>query len=330
MISRRRQFFLFASAAAILGLSGFAVRAQAPLPLIGFLSSRSASDSASVEAAFRRGLREAGYEEGRNFRITHRWAEGRFDRLPGLARELVEQGVSVIAAVGGDIAVLAAKAATTTIPIVMVVGSDPAETGLVTSLARPGGNITGVTLYSEIVEPKRFELLRELVPTAKAYGVLLHVKDPLYARKRRNAEAAAQVLGQRIHFLEVNTERDIETSFATLSQMQAGGLLVGTAPFFSTHRKLILALAARNKVPTIFDSREQVVSGGLLSYGSSYEDTYRQAGIYVGRVLKGARPAELPVLLPTRFELVINLTTAKALNLSISHALQLRADEVIE
>ena len=305
-------------------------RAQKPaMPVIGFLSSRSASDSVAVEAAFRKGLAETGFDY-QNMRITHRWADGRFDRLPTLATELVEQRVSVIAAVGGDVTALAAKSATTTIPIVFVSGTDPAKTGLVASLARPGGNITGVTLFSVIVEQKRLELLRELVPATETVAVLLNQKSPLYENLRTEAEAAARSLGQRIQILDASTEREIETAFATAVQVKAGGLLVGTSPFFSTQRNQIMALAMRHGIPAIYDSRVQVEAGGLASYGTSYDETYRQAGVYAGRILKGAKPAELPVLLPTKFELVINSTTAKALALTIPPTLLARADEVIE
>ncbi len=324
---QRREFITLLGGVTVWPLTA---RAQQAMPVVGFLSSRSANDSLSVEAAFHRGLGETGYVEGRNARIAHRWADGRFERLPALAAELVEQRVSVIAAVGGDITVHAAKAASTTIPIVMVAGDDPAKTGLVASLARPGGNITGVTLFSVIVEQKRLDLLRDLVSAVDILAVLLNPRVPNYEARRIETEAAAQTLGQKIHILDASTEREIETAFAALVQMKAGGLFVGTSPFFSTQRNQIVALAMRHGVPAIYDSRVQVEAGGLISYGASYADTYRQAGVYVGRILKGARPADLPVLLPTKFELVINLTTAKALGLAVPPSLLARADEVIE
>jgi putative ABC transport system substrate-binding protein len=247
-----------------------------------------------------------------------------------LAAELVEQRVSVIAAVGGDSTVLAAKTATNTIPIVMVIGTDPTKTGLVASLARPESNITGVSLFSVAVEQKRLELLGELVPAANVFGALLYPKGSTYEAIRTDVEAAGRSLGQKIHIVDATTESEIDTAFATLAQMKTGGLLVGTHPFFSTRRNQIMALAMRYGMPSIYDSRIQVEAGGLASYGTSYAETYRQAGIYVGRILKGAQPAELPVLLPTKFELIINLTTAKVLGLTIPPMLLARADEVIE
>jgi putative ABC transport system substrate-binding protein len=329
---RRRDFIKVGAGVAACAVSlPLAARAQQrQMPVLGFLSSRSAGDSISVEAAFRKGLGEAGYVDGRNVRIVHRWAEGRNERLPALAAELVAQRVSAIAAVGGDIAVQAAKASTATIPIVMLTGTDPAKTGLVASLNRPGGNVTGVTLYSAEVEQKRLELLRELVPAADLIAVLSNPKGPNYRAKKAEIESAAQTLGQKIAILDASTEPEIESAFSSLLQTKAGGLLVGTDPFFSTRRNQIMALAMRHGVPAIYDSRLQVEAGGLASYGTSYTETYRQAGIYAGRVLKGTRPADLPVLLPTRFELVINLTTAKALGLALPATLLARADEVVE
>ena len=328
MTTRRQFISLLGGAAAAWPVVARAQ--QAPMPVLGFLSSRSANDSASVEAAFRKGLGETGFFNDRNVRITPAWADGQFERLPALASDLVARRVAVIVAVGGDVVVHAVKRATTSIPVVFVTGGDPAQTGLVASIARPGGNITGVTLYSVIVEEKRLELLRELVPGANALAVLLHRQDGLYETKRANAERAARMLGQTIRVLDADTADEIDAAFAKLVEMKVRGLMVGSSPFFSSRRNQILALAMRHGVPAIYDSRVQVAAGGLISYGASYEEMYRQAGAYAGRILNGARPAELPVLLPTMFELTINLTTAKALGLDIPPMLLARADEVIE
>jgi putative tryptophan/tyrosine transport system substrate-binding protein len=311
----------------------FAARAQQPaMPVIGFLSARSEGDSVSVVAAFRSGLSETGYAEGRNVRITFRWADGNLDRLPTLATELVERHVDVIAAVGGEIAAHAAKSATKTIPVVFVIGTDPAKTGLVASINRPGNNVTGVTLYTIAVEQKRLELLRQLVPAAATFAVLVNPKQlkNIADARRADMEAAARSLGQKILIIDASNDREIEAAFATIVQMKIGALLVGTDPLFSTHRDPIIALAARHAVPAIFDSRIQVAAGGLISYGTSYTETYRAAGIYTGRILKGTKPADLPVLLPTKFELVINIKTAKALGLRIPDKLLALANEVIE
>jgi putative tryptophan/tyrosine transport system substrate-binding protein len=327
---RRRNFIALLGGAATWPL---AARAQQPaMAVIGFLSARTADDSAPVLAAFRSGLSETGYVEGRNARITFRWADGNLDRLPALAIELVQHRVDVIVAVGGDIAADAAKSATKTIPIVFVTGTDPAKTGLVASLGRPGNNITGVTLYSAVVEQKRLQLLRELVPAAAMFAGLVNPNKPraIVEAQRANLETAARSLGQKIHIFDAGNEHEIEAAFVTIAQMKIGALLVGTDPLFSAYRNQIIDLAARYTVPAIYDSRIQVAAGGLISYGASYTETYRQAGIYTGRILRGTQPANLPVLLPTKFELVVNLKTAKALGLTVPLTLQASADEVIE
>jgi putative tryptophan/tyrosine transport system substrate-binding protein len=327
MIKRREFITLLGGAAAAWPLAAHGQERWTPI--IGFLSTRTADDSASVVDAFQGGLGSTGYLDGRNVRIEFRWAEGRSDRLPTMATELVSRSVAVIAAVGGDEVVRAAQAATATIPIIFITGSDPARVGLVASLNRPGGNTTGVTLFSTVLEQKKLEVLRELVPTADTFGVLL--KPGLnYDFKRSDIEIAARTLGRRIHVLDASTEHEIEAAFDAVVQKGIGALLVTTDPFFSSHRQQILTLAARHKVPAIYDSRIQVEAGGLVSYGASYTETYRQGGIYVGRILNGARPADLPVLLPTKFELVLNLKTAKALGLEVPPSLLARADEVIE
>lgn len=299
-------------------------------PVVGFLSARSAADSADVEAAFRKGLSETGYIDKTNVRIMHRWADGRFEQLPQLAAELLEQRVTAIAAVGGDMTVRAAKAATGSIPIIMVTGTDPARTGLVASLNRPGANVTGVTLYSTVVEPKRVELLRELVPGAARLAVLLNPADPIYQAKRAAAEEAASALTWPVQTFDASVADDIDRAFGSFGKSDIGAVLVSTSPFFSTQRRQIIALASRHRIPAIFDSRIQVSEGGLISYGTSYSDTYRQAGVYTGRILKGEKPGDLPVLLPTKFELAINFKTAKALGLTVPPKLLFTADEVIE
>jgi len=328
---RRRELLgLVGGAAAIWPL---AARGQQPnLPVIGFLSSRSADESAIVEVAFRQGVQDAGYTVGQNVQCIYRWAEGRFDRLPALAKELVERRVSVIVAVGGDAPAEAAKAATTTIPIVFLTGTDPAKTGLVKSLNRPDGNATGVTLFSIVIEQKRLQLLRELVPHAVKFAALLNPKNRSSDFVRAEMEAGSKYLGEEISLrvLNASTRGEIEAAFEDITRSKIETLVVGTDPFFSAERNLILALAARYELPAIYDSRVQVEAGGLISYGTSYADTYRQAGVYAGRILKGARPADLPVLLPTKFELVINLKTAKALGLTVPSTLLASADEVIE
>ena len=300
------------------------------VPVIGFLSTRSADDSIAVNDAFQRGLADTGYTDGKNVRISYRWAGGHYEWLPRLANELVVERPSVIVAVGGDTPTRAAMSAAPAVPIVFMTGTDPVKTGLVSSLSRPGGNVTGVTLYSTEVQQKRFELLGSLVPAAKIIGVLLNPQQPSAEALRTEAENAARSLRQTIQILEASTDRDIEAAFDIVKRSNINALVVGTDPFFSMRRERIGDLAKRYAIPAIFNSRLQVAAGGLVSYGTSYSDTYRQGGIYTGRILKGERPADLPILLPTRFELVINLKTAKALGLDVPPSLLARADEVIE
>jgi len=325
---RRREFITLLGGAAVWPVAAHAQ--QATTPLIGFLSSRSPNESEALVAAFRQGLAETGYVEGQNANIAFRWAEGQYDRLPQLAAELVKTQVAVIASVGGSVSVLAAKSATRTIPIVAVAGGDPVKVGLVASFNRPGGNITGVYPSSGLFSAKRLGLLRELVPTVAMIGVLLNPKYPDSITQLEDIEEAARTVGQQIYVVNASTEQDIDAAFASLSQQGIGALISGVDPFFDTRRDKIIALAAHHAVPTIYGQRAYAVAGGLISYAPSFADAYRQAGIYVGRILKGEKAADLPVIQPTRFELVINIKTAKALGLKVPASMQLLADEVVE
>jgi putative ABC transport system substrate-binding protein len=308
----------------------FAARAQQPtMPVIGFLNSGAAEALQSLVAAFRQGLSESGYVEGQNLGIEYRWANGDYNKLPRLAAELVGRHVSAILA-SAPPAVVAAKAATTTIPIVFTSGGNPVELGLVSSLSHPGGNVTGVSFLTNELGGKRLELLRELIPTAAYVGFLVNPTRPSFQSEVKNAQQAAQALGVKLLVLNASTEAEIDTAFAELSQQRIAALIVGTDVFFLSRRDQIVALANRLRIATVYDLREYVMAGGLISYAASITEVYRQAGIYIAKILKGAKPADLPVLQPTKFDLVINLKTAKALGLTVSNQMQLLADEIVE
>src|SRR5438067_1219408 len=303
---------------------------QATMRVIGFLRNTSPAGSAPVVAALREGLNESGYIEGQDVTIEYRWGEGHDDRLPELAADLVQHHCSVIIG-GGSAAALAAKKATTTIPIVFSTGDDPIQLGLVASLNRPSGNVTGVFFYSGgILISKQLELLHQLLPKGSSVGILVNPRSPISGSQVRDAQVAAPALGQQLHILNASSERDIDAAFVTLTQNRSDALLnMGNALFFG-YRDRIIELAARYKVPAIYDVRDYVVAGGLMSYGASITDAYRQAGVYVGRILNGTKPSDLPVLVPTKYELVINLKTAKTLGLDIPDRLIALTDEVIE
>jgi putative tryptophan/tyrosine transport system substrate-binding protein len=326
---RRREFITIVGGAA--ASWPLAARAQqATLPVIGFLSSGSSSTWSSFVDGFRRGLSEAGFVAGQNVTIEYRWADGQYDRLPALAADLVGQRVAVIFAAGGPDPARAAKAATSTIPIAFYSATDPVKAGLVPSFNRPGGNITGVSIMGSVLEGKRLELLHELVPKASTIGVLIDPNYPSAESESRDAQEAAARFGVTALVLAAGTEQDIDTAFATLAQRGAGALLVTQNPLFLARREQLFALAMRHGLPAMYSLREFPVNGGLASYGPDFKEGFRQAGIYVGRILKGTRPADLPVLQPTKFELVINLKTAKALGLDVPDKLLALADEVIE
>ena len=309
----------------------FATRAQRPvIPVIGYLHSGSSAPYVHLVAAFRQSLKEAGYVEGENVAIEYRWAEGRYDRLPALAAELVGRHVALIVAQGGDPSVLAAKSVTSTIPIVFTSSSDPVKLGLVASLNRPGGNATGFWLYTSLLGTKRFEMMRQLFPASTLIAILVNPNNPNAQIDMPDLQDAARTVGQSISFVTARTETEIEATFAALGDKRVSALLVNTDPYFLERRDQFVALATRYSVPTIYPWREAVTAGGLMSYGASLADGYRQVGIYASRILKGEKPADLPVVQPTKFELTINLKTAKALGLDLPPTVLALADEVIE
>ncbi len=325
---RRRQFISTLGGVAVAW--PLAARAQQPaLPVVGFLHSGSAEPYAHQVAAFKGGLNETGYVEGQNVAIEYRWAEGQIDRLPALAADLVRRQVAVIVTSGGDVSALAAKAATSSIPIVSTIGGDPIKEGLVASFNRPGGNLTGATLFAYSAA-KRLELLHELIPKAVTIVALFDPSDPVVVLDRESLQAASKTLGLQLRFANAGTVNELEAAFETIALDRPDGLFVGSNPFFNRQRDQLVRLAARHTIPTIYAFREFPAAGGLISYGTRLADTYRQVGIYAGKILKGERPADLPVVQPTKFELVINLKTAQTLGINVPPTLLALADEVIE
>ena len=325
---RRREFISLLGGAAAWPLAARAQ--QSARPVIGFLSSRSPAESASDVAGFRQGLAQTGYVENQNLAIVYRWAENRYERLPALAADLAGRQVAVIAALGGPVTALAVKAATKTVPFVFITGVDPVKLGLVASFARPGGNATGLNIFITAIEAKRLGLLRELVPTAARIAVIVNPNSPEVDSQLNDVQTGADAVGWELQILRVGSEAEFDSAFATLARSAVEALLVAADPFFNSQRERIVALAARHKIPAIYEARGYAVAGGLMSYGPNLPDAYRQVGLYTGQILKGAKPANLPVIQPTALELVINLKTAKAVGIEVPPTLLARADEVIE
>jgi putative ABC transport system substrate-binding protein len=303
---------------------------QSAVPVVGFLSSRSPNESAAVAAAFRQGLGEAGFSVGQNVTIEYRWAEGHYDRLPALAAELVNLKVAAILAAGGPPSALAAKKATSTIPVIFSAADDPVSLGLVASLNRPGGNVTGMSLFNATLVAKRLALLHELVPSARVIAYLTNPANPGVTLEVKAAQEAAKTFGLDLQIIDASTDQEIEAAFAHLVARHIGAVIIAGEPFFDSRRTAIVELAAKDAIPASYSWRENVAIGGLLSYGTTINESYRNSGIYCGRILKGERPADLPVMQPTKFEMTINLKTAKALGLNVPPTLLTAADEVIE
>jgi putative ABC transport system substrate-binding protein len=329
---RRREFIaLLGGGGLLLAAKVKRARGQQPaMPVVGLLGATTAHGYAAQLAAFRQGLSEAGFVEGRNVAIEYRWADDRYDRLPALAADLARRQVAVIATLGGNTASVAAKAATTTIPVVFHGSVDPVEAGLVASLNRPGGNVTGVVTLNMDTGQKRLELIRELLPAATTIGLLLNPRNAVAEIQSKDLQAAARTLGLQLRIANASTERDFDAAFATLSQEQVGGLVIGTDGFLVSQSEQLAALTVRYALPTIFQYRAFVTAGGLMSYGGSVTDSYRLSGVYTGRILKGEKPADLPVQQATKVELIINLKTARTLGITFPITLLGRADEVIE
>jgi putative tryptophan/tyrosine transport system substrate-binding protein len=322
---KRRQFMLIAA-----GVAAWPLAVRAEMPVIGYLSARSPEDTGHLVEAFRRGLSEAGFVEGQNVMVEYRWARGQQDRLPDLAADLVGKPVTLLVSTGGEAAALAAKRKTSTIPIAFIIGGDPVKLGLVATYQRPGANATGITILTDTLEPKRLELLRELLPSVSTVGALLDPNYPPYEAQLRDLREAARALGLQVQDFRVSDDAAIDKAFETIASEKIGAVIIVAGPFFDTRRDRIVALAARHAVPTMYHFREFAEAGGLISYGIDSRVMYRQIGVYAGGILKGEKPAYLPVRQPTKFELVINLKTAKALGLKMPLTLQVAADEVIE
>jgi ABC-type uncharacterized transport system substrate-binding protein len=326
---KRREFITLIGGAAAVAWPLAARGQQTAMPVVGFLQTASSGASAHMGAAFHRGLREAGYVEGQNVEVVYRYADGQLDRLPALIAELVRRQVNVIGAFAPP-AALAAKGATSTIPIVFTSGSDPIRGGLVASLNRPGGNVTGVSIQTTDLEGKRLQLLSEVVPASASIAVLINVENPASDEQAKDVQAAAARIGRQIFILNASTQRGIDSAFRTLVERRASGLLVTGDAFFNNRREQLVALAAYHAIPAIYEWREFALAGGLMTYGSSITDAYRQAGMYVGRILRGEKPSDLPVVQPIKFEFVINLNTARTIGLTFPPGLLAIADEVIE
>ena len=325
---RRREFITLLGGAVA---SPLAARAQQPaLPVIGFMSGRSPEDSTHLVAAFRQGLAENGFVEGQTVAIEFRWADGDYDRLPALAADLVSRKVAVLVGVGGDVSAVVATKATRTIPVVFGMGGDPVKAGLVASFNRPGGNVTGYTVLTSEMESKRLGLMRELMPGVSLIGILVNPQLPATVQELADLEPAAKGVNQQLFVARADNDAELDTALASFVQQRVGAFLVTSAPFFDTRMNRIVSFAAQNRLPAIYQFREYAVAGGLISYGPNIVESYRNAGVYVGRILKGEKPADLPVLQPTKFDFVINLKTAKALGLTVPPTLLAEAGEVIE